>query len=360
MKITTTLRLEPPPEDRERLLSRLRVFNEACNWLSEIAFEEKRWNWLTLQRRAYRELRARFSLRSHEALVCIRKVASAYRHKRRRGKRAVFRPLGALALYRHRYKRDGTLAFYGFRIPFKARLGVVLSSDCEARLIWDGARFLVRQVLEIAEPEKMPAKEHLGVDLGIVQLAVDSDGTVYPEERHPFKGQHLRNLRRRHARLRTKLQKKGTKSAKRLLRTRRVKERRFASHVNHAIAKDVVAKAKRTLSGIGLEDLKGIRERIKASRPQRRELHSWAFGQLRAFIEYKARKEGVEVVVVDSRHTSQKCPKCGVIDKRNRPDRDLFKCVGCGCAGPADVIAAENIRRAARESAARGGVVGQP
>ncbi len=123
MKITTTLRLEPPPEDRQRLVSRFRVFNEACNWLSEIAFEEKLWNWLTLQHRAYRELRTRLGVKSHAALVCIRKVAYAYRNKRRRGTRAVFRPLGAVPLYRHRYKRDGTLAFYGFRIPFTARLG---------------------------------------------------------------------------------------------------------------------------------------------------------------------------------------------------------------------------------------------
>ena len=141
--------------------------------------------------------------------------------------------------------------------------------------------------------------------------------------------------------------KKGTRSVKRLLRKRRRREMRFASHVNHAIAKDLVAKAKGTGRGIALEDLRGIRSRITARRAQRRDLHSWAFGQLRAFIEHKARKEGVRVELVDPRNTSLTCPGCGEVDKRNRPETDRFQCVGCGLAGPADAIAAENIRRAA-------------
>src|SRR3990167_9091875 len=56
---------------------------------------------------------------------------------------------------------------------------------------------------------------------------------------------------------------------------------------------------------------------------------------------------GVPVATVNPRNTSRTCPRCGHISKRNRPTRDLFKCVGCGLAGPADHIAAENIGRAA-------------
>jgi transposase len=257
MLVTTVLRLDPSEEVFNRLRAQLRLFNQAASWLSGIAFQEKLWGWLPLQHRSYRELSERFGLKAAEAVVCIRKVASSYKYMARRSRQASFRPQGAIPLYKHRYKRDGTVSFYGFRIPFQARPGVVLSSDCQAKLIFDGQKFLLHQVLEVEEKPALPSKDHLGVDLGLARIAVDSEGVTHPAKPHPFTPGQLRGLRRRHGRLRRKLQKKKTRSAKRLLRKRRRKERRFASHVNHAIAKDLVAKAKGTGRGIALEDLQG-------------------------------------------------------------------------------------------------------
>ena len=73
-----------------------------------------------------------------------------------------------------------------------------------------------------------------------------------------------------------------------------------------------------------------------------------------AFIEYKAKMAGVLVITVDPRNTSRTCPSCGHCEKANRPRRDDFKCRQCGHAGPADSIAAENIRALGRA------VVNQP
>src|SRR5205085_10740541 len=117
--------------------------------------------------------------------------------------------------------------------------------------------------------------------------------------------------RRRHRRTRTRLQSKGTNSAKRLLKKRRRKETRFQRHENHKISKELVARAKGTKRAIALEDLTGIRERIRSRRPQRATLSSWAFRQLRAFIEYKAQQAGIPVLLVDPRDTSRTCPACG-------------------------------------------------
>jgi IS605 OrfB family transposase len=103
-------------------------------------------------------------------------------------------------------------------------------------------------------------------------------------------GKHLNRVRHRNQRLRAKLQRKGTKSAKRLLRKRRRKEARFAADTNHVISKRIVAEAERTGCGIALEDLKGIRGRVRLRKPQRATLHSWAFRQLGSFIGYKARR----------------------------------------------------------------------
>jgi IS605 OrfB family transposase len=117
--------------------------------------------------------------------------------------------------------------------------------------------------------------------------------------------------------------------------------------VNHQISNKIVGAAKRTESGIALEDLKGIRARVRASKKQRRSLHSWSFGQLQEFILYKAKRAGVLVRFVDPRNTSRTCPKCGCVYKRNRKSQAEFRCVACGYTDNADSNAAENIRRAA-------------
>jgi IS605 OrfB family transposase len=81
-----------------------------------------------------------------------------------------------------------------------------------------------------------------------------------------------------------------------------------AANVNHTISKRIVAEAECTRRAIALENLEGIRARIKARRPQRATLHSWAFHQLRRFVAYKAALAGVPVVYVDPRNTSRMCP----------------------------------------------------
>jgi IS605 OrfB family transposase len=174
--------------------------------------------------------------------------------------------------------------------------------------------------------------------MGIANIAYDSDGN-----RHA--GTRLNAYRRRQQRLRARLQRKGTKSAKRLLARHRRKEARHAANVNHIIAKTIVTEAARTGRGIAVEKLTGIRDRVRLRKPQRVTLSSWSFGQLGAFLTYKACRAGVPLVHVDPRYTSQTCNRCGHRDKRNRPDQETFACRSCGVVAHADHNAALNIAR---------------
>ncbi|GAA3552612.1 hypothetical protein GCM10022419_036210 [Nonomuraea rosea] len=213
-------------------------------------------------------------------------------------------------------------------------------------LIYRDGQFYLASVIEVPEPPAgAPPRDWLGVDLGIVNLATDSHGTAYS-------GRAVRAVRFRNRTLRARLQRKGTKSAKRLLKKRRRAEARFARNTNHVISKRLVGKAKDTRTGIALEDLGGIRERVTVTKAQRADLHAWSFRQLRTFVTYKAALAGVHVRLVDPRNTSRTCPSCGHCAKRNRPHRDSFLCVACGFAGPADHIAAINIGRRAVSHAA--------
>ncbi|MCI3281557.1 transposase, partial [Synechococcus sp. PCC 6717] len=73
---------------------------------------------------------------------------------------------------------------------------------------------------------------------------------------------------------------------------------------------------------------------------ERRRSNSWAFYQLRQFLEYKGIKEGVEVVAVPPAYTSQTCHCCLHIGLRTEKK---FKCGHCGWIGDADLNGAINI-----------------
>src|SRR5262249_54851478 len=143
----------------------------------------------------------------------------------------------------------------------------------QADLVYrDGTLYLYATV-DIRELPVGEVLDYLGVDLGIVNIAADSDGRTYA-------GAHINGLRHRQRRLRKRLQAKCTRSAKRLLKRRRHKEQKFASDVNHKVSKRIVAEAQGTGRGIALEVLQGIRDRVSVRQPQRATLHSWAFFQL--------------------------------------------------------------------------------
>jgi len=225
-------------------------------------------------------------------------------------------------------------------IPFVAgerQMQLLQTRLGETDLLYHRGNWYLLATCDVQEPDPQDVDDVLGIDLGVTNIATDSDGTIYS-------GSTVKGVRYRQRRLRNKLQKKGTLSAKRRLRQLSGQEARFAKDVNHTISKRIVREAQRTKRGIALEDLKNIRTRVRARKSQRTVLHSWSFFQLQACIAYKAALAGVGVVLVDPRNTSRTCPACGHIDKANRPNQATFRCVSCGCAGHADTIAAENIR----------------
>ncbi len=195
----------------------------------------------------------------------------------------------------------------GIRIIAAARDLVVLRTRTvgEADLICrDGKWFLYATVEAPEAPQTDPVNGFLGVDLGIVNIATSSDGQYAA-------GARLNRYRKRRQRLRAQLQAKKTSSARRLLKKRRRRESRFAADINHQISKRIVAEAQRTGRGIAVEQLTGIRARVRLRKHQRAAVHSWAFAQLGAYLAYKAKRAGVVFVEVDPAYTSQTCHACG-------------------------------------------------
>lgn len=344
MKLTLKLKLLTTAEQEQQLLETMEAFNAACNYVSNVAYENQIANQIELHKLCYYHIRDSFGLTAQLAVRAIGKVKEAY--KRDKKKYHHFQEHGAV-VYDHRiwkFKQADVLNLKTLtdRIDIPFVFGNYRKLDKkrvrgQADLVYRDGCFYFYVCVDIPEPPEGEPDDYLGIDLGIVNIASDSDGNM-------FAGNHVNSLRKRHSKLRKKLQSKGTKSARRLLKKRRRKEKRFARDVNHVISKKVVELAKRTERGIALEDLSGIRDRIRVRKRQRRQQHSWSFYDLRAKIEYKAKLAGVPIVFVDPRYTSQMCSRCGYVSKSNRPNQSTFSCRSCGFSAHADYNAALNIR----------------
>ena len=345
MKLIAQLKLQPTPEQADALTRTLETANAACDYISTVAWETRTFGKFALQRLCYQNVREQFGLSSQMVIRALARVGDAYKLDKQT--KRTFRPLASIA-YDDRilsfalpdlsvsiWTLDGRQA-----IPFvcgERQRALLQTRQGESDLLFHRGEWYLLVTCEVLEPAPRDVDDVLGVDLGVTNIASDSDGTIHSSRM-------MNKVRYRHRRLRTKLQRLGTKAARQRLKQLAGQERRFAKDVNHTISKRIVATAERTKRGIALENLKNIRTRVRARKSQRTVLHSWSFFQLQATIGYKAQRAGIPVVVVDPRNTSRRCPACGHVDKANRLHQSTFRCVSCDCAGHADTIAAENIR----------------
>jgi IS605 OrfB family transposase len=354
MKQVLVVNLAPTPAQSAALLRTLATFNAACNDIAGTAFEQRLANKVELQKLVYDDIRQRFGLSAQMCIRAIAKVAETYKWDRE--KRPAFRAHGALPDDEHilsfpRVDRASLVTLDG-RIVSPFRFGAYQEARLDrirgqADLLYRAGTFSLACTVDAPEPIPDEPSDYLGVDLGIVTIATTSDGEIVNQSQGGIHA-HLNTVRARYARLRTKLQKKRTKSAMRLLQKRSGRERRFARDTNHCISKASVGTAKDTSRGIALENLTHIRSRAKGTvKRQRRVLHRWAFCHLRSVIADKAQAAGVRVVVVNPAYTSQTCSRCGHCERANWTSQARFLCVSCGFSTHADANAAVNIGRAA-------------
>ncbi|MFJ8024806.1 RNA-guided endonuclease InsQ/TnpB family protein [Streptomyces sp. NPDC096311] len=373
MKLTVQVKLLPTPVQAAALEATLRACNEAANWASEVAFRKDVKRNFALREHTYAEIKAQWGLGAQAAQHVIKKVCDAYatlkanlkagnmgrpsskRYRRATQKPVTFRPEAAqpyddrMLSWQIAQRRvsiwtvAGRVKDVAFTASPEQLAALTLHRKGESDLVCRDGMWFLNATCEVpeAEPNAEP-HDFLGIDLGIVNIATTSDGEI-------MAGRELNRMRARERTLRAKLQKKNTPSAKRRLKKRRRKEARRARDINHKIAKRVVAEAERTGRGIALEELTGIRERVRLRKPQRATHSSWAFAQLGAFIRYKARRAGVPVVYVDPAYTSRTCAECGHIDRANRVSRAWFACRNCGFVDHADRNSSRNIRARAQE-----------
>jgi hypothetical protein len=251
------LKLLPTPDQSDALRRTLETANAACAYISQVAWQRKTFRQFAIHKLTYQAARETFHLAAQLAVRCIGKVADAYKLDRKTQR--TFQPHGAVP-YDDRilsyalpdslvsiWTLDGRQA-----IPFvcgKRQRELLVHQRGETDLAYVGGSWYLFATCEVETPEPIDVDGVLGVDLGVANIATDSDGETHA-------GTAIKHVRYRHRRLRMKLQRLGTKHSRRRLRQLAGQERRFAKHINHCLSKRIVAKAECTQRAIALEDVR--------------------------------------------------------------------------------------------------------
>jgi putative transposase len=344
--LSVRCKLQPGTSEAKSFLETVNKFADACNHVLQGARAANVWNKFELQKRFYTVIRERYGLSANLAIRALARVgkrkgkltggfkATSVDYDQRIMSVDVEREILSLSTVNGRVKAPMHIGNY------QRHLLRTASSIQGGQLVkGKGATWYIHVWCEFDDAAVTDPEGFLGVDLGIVSLATDSDGNTYSEA-------NVEDTRVRIAKLRAALQSCGSKSAKRHLKRLANKEARFRRDVNHKISHNVVRTAKRTGRGIKLENLSGIRDRVQVKRGQRAKHQGWAFHQLREFVTYKCVKQGVALATVNPAYTSRECPECGCREKGNRADQSAFRCLACGYSDNADRNAARNISRA--------------
>ena len=351
--LTVNCKMMPTEAQAAEIDDTLKAFADACNWINQTVQPKIR-NKVRIQGEVYYDVRTKFGLSANLVIRAINRVAAnrktalkdhsivkafkptsidydarifAYREKDEEVSVTLLHSRQRIKLVLGDYQRDGLKD----AIPTSATL-------CKKK----SGYYIHIQVKKFA-PDTIATDKVLGVDLGITDIAMTSEG-------QSFGGKTIKQIKTHYASMRAVLQQKavkGTRSSRRRCRELQQrlsgKESRYQQQINHEISKAIVTRAQEIPAKIALEDLTGIRQNINANakegKNQRRRVNGWAFYQLREFLTYKALQVGIPLVLVDPAYTSKTCHVCGEQGIRNGKS---FKC-SCGWSGDADLNGAINI-----------------
>lgn len=220
-----------------------------------------------------------------------------------------------------------------------------------------GKWFVSIQTEREMEQQPQPVSQSsVGIDLGVVNFATLSDGTVYAPV-NSYRS-HQNRLTKEQKKLSRK-QKFSSNWRKQVKRVQRVHKRiadvrrdflhktSTAISKNHAIVvvEDLSVK---NMSSSAAGTIENPGKNVKAKSGLNKSILDQGWGEFRRQLEYKLHWSGGTLVLVDPRNTSNKCSVCGCTDSANRISQSKFQCVSCEYLANADLNAAHNVLAAGR------------
>jgi IS605 OrfB family transposase len=359
------VKLQLSAEQRQLIAATAQSFASACNTINQTV-NPKLTNRNSIQAVCYHDIKRESGLTAnHVVRACARVAANRLTAKHKGKKVKSFQPTSFDCDARtfQFFEKDWNVSISttGKRVKCLIRASnyhrgkltgqtPTSAQICQHR---DGEWYAHIQIKNDA-PSPIKTTKVIGVDFGRREIAKTSTNKGWD-------GKSINQVRDKYSRVRSSVQRKatqGTRTTRRrcrnILKRLSGRERRFQQWLNHKISASIITEAIITKSIIAIEDLTGIRDRTNEkpcanhaplryrSKTERRRSNSWAFYQLRTFLEYKGIREGIEVIAIPSAYTSQTCHCCLHIGLRTNKQ---FKCINkaCGWLGDADFNGANMI-----------------
>lgn len=371
--ITAKLQILVNPSDRSNILSTMKAYSDACNYVSEYIYSTHNLSRYSVQENTYYQVREIYGLRSQMAVSCVRTVIAKYKtilKSQNKWIKPIFRRPQLDLSWNRDYSLNSKQDIFSVN-TLKGRIKVsfykngfekYFSDGCKfgtARLVYKHGKFFLHipVTYEIFELRHEEISNIVGIDRGIRFLAAtyDSNGkSVF------CNGNAVKQKRAHYKALRKQLQQVGTPSSRRRIKAIGQRENRWMQDVNHCISKALVeSNPDGTLFVI--EDLTNIRSATERVRVKDRYVSvSWSYYDLEQKLTYKAINHHQLVEKVNPAYTSQTCPKCGHTEKANRDKRiHLFCCKNCGYKSNDDRIGAMNLHRMGIELLVPGAVAAE-
>ena len=229
-----------------------------------------------------------------------------------------------------------------------------IPTDCEytnPRIKFDGLNWWITVGVEYEDTEEQPSGEGIGIDLGIKDLAICSDGNRY---QNINRTQTVRKLEKRKRRLQRSISRKyeQNKKGESYCKTSNIiKSEKELLKVNHRLTnirqnylhQTTSEIIKREPSFICMEDLnvKGMMKNKHLSKAVQQQ----CFGEFRRQMEYKSAWKNIPVIIADRFFPSSKlCSCCGNIKKDLKLSDRIYKCE-CGNVIDRDYQASINLKR---------------
>ena len=233
------------------------------------------------------------------------------------------------------------------RIPMNATYS-------DPRIKFDGEHWWLTVGVEVTPTEKKSARkqEGMGIDLGIKDLAICSDGT---KEKSINKTQKIKKLEQKKRRIQRSISRKYEKNKKgeSYCKTKNIeKKEKLLLNINHRLTNlrqnyvhQITTKTvKREPSFLCIEDLnvKGMMKNKHLSKAVQQQ----SLGEFRRQLEYKCAWNGIPLVIADRFFPSSKlCSCCGTIKKDLKLSDRIYHCEQCGLVIDRDYQASLNLKR---------------
>ena len=245
---------------------------------------------------------------------------------------------------------DTHVKITGIRKPVKCSRCSIPKCVCNTRVTFDGKYWYLSYSYKVDINDSVCTDEVVGVDLGIKDLAICSNGNVY---KNINKTQVIKRLEKHKRRLQRQLSRKyemnkqgskyiKTNNIKKLEQKIRLIDRRL-SHIRdtniHEVTKDLV---RTKPSQIVIEDLnvKGMMKNKHLSKAVQQQ----EFGKFRQYLTYKCQLNGIELIIADRWYPSSKmCSCCDNVKKQLSLSERTYECDVCGFIDDRDHNASLNL-----------------